>query len=56
MQSVKLPVETVNKILNFMATLAYSQVADLIAEVQTQVVLLDDDVAEEPNPTESEES
>lgn len=51
MQQAKLPVETINKVLNFLATLPYSQVADLIAEVQTSAVV--QPVEEETEQTES---
>lgn len=36
-----LPVETVNRMLNYMASQPYSQVADIIAEVQSKVKLQD---------------
>jgi hypothetical protein len=41
MQNVKLPVETVNKVLNFLASMPYSQVSELINEVQRNAEIIE---------------
>ena len=45
MQTVTLPLETLNKVLQALASMPYSQVHELIAEVQSKVEI--DDRSEE---------
>jgi len=47
MMFAKLPVETVNKVLNFLASRPYTEVAELIAEVQQKSEILEPPVEEE---------
>jgi hypothetical protein len=47
MAHAKVPVETVNKVLNFLASLPYSQVAELITEIQQKSEIIEPTVEEE---------
>lgn len=45
MSVVKLPLETMNKVLSLLGTLQYTQVAELISEVKTNSVVVDEDTS-----------
>ena len=53
-ENVVLPLETLNKVLQFVAAQPYSQVAELVQELQqnAQVVEGDTDAVEEPSDAE----
>jgi len=50
-----MPVETVNKVLQYLATQQYSLVAELIAEIQSQTQVVGDETLQDPAQVVEEE-